>query len=89
MVNENIKNVIRQRMERTAEALRNNCMEAYVVADEKEAKAKVEELLFEGAAIGVGGGLLFTTPFARKYDVVVSPTVNNEGGCSVYFSMRF
>ena len=42
MVNENIKNVIRQRMERTAEALRNNCMEAYVVADEKEAKAKVE-----------------------------------------------
>ncbi len=55
MVNNNLKNVIRQRMERTAEALRNNCMDAYIVADEKEAKAKVEELLFENATIGVGG----------------------------------
>ncbi len=42
-----------------------------------------------GAAIGVGSGLLFTTPFARKHDVVVSPAVNNEGGCGVYFSMKF
>ena len=42
-----------------------------------------------GAAIGVSSGLLFTTPFARKHDVVVSPAVNNEGGCGVYFSMKF
>lgn len=55
MVNNSLKDVIRQRMERTAEALRNNCMEAYIVSDEKAAKAKVEELLFENATIGVGG----------------------------------
>lgn len=42
-----------------------------------------------GAAIGVGSGLLFTTPFAKKHDVTVSPIVNNEGGCGVYFSMKF
>ena len=42
-----------------------------------------------GAAIGVGSGLLFTTPFARKHDVILSPAVNNEGGFGVYFSMKF
>ena len=42
-----------------------------------------------GAAIGVGSGFLFTTPFAKKHDMVVSPTVNCEGNCGVYFSMKF
>lgn len=39
-----------------------------------------------GAAIGVGSGFLFTTPFAKKHDIVLSPTLT-EGGCGVYFSM--
>ena len=42
-----------------------------------------------GAAIGVGSGFLFTTPFAKKHDMVVSPTVNHEGNCGIYFSMKF
>lgn len=42
-----------------------------------------------GAAIGTGSGLLLTTPFAREHDVVIAPTVNCEGGCGVYFSMKF
>lgn len=42
-----------------------------------------------GAAIGTASGLLFTTPFAKKHDVVLSPTVNSEGNCGIYFSMKF
>ena len=42
-----------------------------------------------GAAIGVGSGFLFTTPFAKKHDVVLAPTVNHEGNCGIYFSMKF
>ncbi len=42
-----------------------------------------------GAAIGVGSGLLFTTPFAREHDMVVSPTVTPDGSCGVYMSMKF
>lgn len=42
-----------------------------------------------GAAIGVGSGLLFTTPFAREHDLVVSPTVTSDGSCGVYMSMKF
>lgn len=40
-----------------------------------------------GAAIGVGSGLLFTTPFAKKHDATLMPTVMPDGGCGVYFSM--
>ncbi|MBQ8337174.1 MAG: phosphatase PAP2 family protein [Bacteroidaceae bacterium] len=40
-----------------------------------------------GAAIGVGSGLLFTTPFAKKHNVTLAPTITSEGGCGVYFSM--
>ena len=42
-----------------------------------------------GAAIGVGSGLLFTTPFAKEHDLVVSPAVTTEGTCGVYVSMKF
>lgn len=42
-----------------------------------------------GAAIGVGSGFLFTTPFAKKHDVVLTPVINHEGNCGVYFSMKF
>lgn len=42
-----------------------------------------------GAAIGVGSGLLFSTPFAKEHDIVVSPVVNHDGGCGVYMSMKF
>lgn len=40
-----------------------------------------------GAAIGVGSGLLFTTPFAKKHDVALTPTITPDGGCGIYFSM--
>ena len=40
-----------------------------------------------GAAISVGGGFLFTTPFAKKHNVQFAPVVTAEGGCGVYFSM--
>lgn len=42
-----------------------------------------------GAAIGAGSGFLFTTPFAKKHDVVLTPVINHEGNCGVYFSMKF
>ena len=40
-----------------------------------------------GAAIGVGSGMLFTTPFAKKHDATLMPTITADGGCGVYFSM--
>ena len=40
-----------------------------------------------GAAIGVGSGLLFTTPFAKKHNAMLMPTITADGGCGVYFSM--
>ena len=42
-----------------------------------------------GAAIGVGSGLLFTTPFAKEHDVVVSPALGTDGGYGVYLSFKF
>ena len=42
-----------------------------------------------GAAIGVGSGLLFTTPYAKKHGLVVTPTVTSGGGCGIYMSMKF
>lgn len=42
-----------------------------------------------GAAIGVVSGFLFTRPFAKKHELVVSPTVTAEGNCGIYMSMRF
>ena len=40
-----------------------------------------------GAAISVGSGFLFTTPFAKKHNVQLAPVITGEGGCGVYFSM--
>lgn len=45
--------------------------------------------VFAGAAIGVGSGLLFTTPFAKEHDVVVSPALDTDGGYGVYLSFKF
>lgn len=42
-----------------------------------------------GAAIGAGSSLLFTTPFAKKHNLVLSPTVTGEGRCGIYMSMSF
>ena len=42
-----------------------------------------------GAAIGTGSALLFTTPFAKEHNLVLSPTVTAEGGCGFYLSMCF
>lgn len=39
-----------------------------------------------GAAIGVGSGLLFTTPYAKKHNMTLVPTLT-DGGCGVHFSM--
>lgn len=40
-----------------------------------------------GAAIGVGSGLLFTTPYAKEHGMVLAPTATPNGGCGLYFSM--
>ncbi len=45
--------------------------------------------VFAGAAIGTGSAFLLTTPFAKEHELVVSPTVNSEGGCGIYVSMKF
>lgn len=42
-----------------------------------------------GAAIGIGSGFLFTTSFAKEHDVVLAPTVNHEGNCGIFFSMKW
>ncbi len=47
--------VFEQCIERTAEALRKNCMEAYVVPDKAAAYEQVKALLSPGNSIGVGG----------------------------------
>lgn len=41
-----------------------------------------------GAAIGVGSGLLFTTKYAKKHDIALSPVVGSDGSCGIYFSMK-
>lgn len=41
-----------------------------------------------GAAIGMGSSYLFTRPFARKHQLVISP-VAGDGHCGLYASMRF
>lgn len=39
-----------------------------------------------GAAIGVGSGLLFTTPYAKKHNMTLVPTLT-DSGCGIHFSM--
>lgn len=39
-----------------------------------------------GAAIGVGSGFLFTTPYAKKHNMTLVPTLT-DGGCGIHFSM--
>ncbi len=42
-----------------------------------------------GAAIGVGSGFLFTTPFAKKHNVQLAPIVTTQGTCGIFFSMKW
>ena len=55
IVDENVKGVIMKRLEKVAEALRKNNMEAYVVNDSREAVKTVESILEEGETITCGG----------------------------------
>lgn len=41
-----------------------------------------------GAAIGVGSSYIFTQPFAKKHQLVISP-VASDGHCGLYASMKF
>ncbi len=50
-----VKEVIKKRLEKTAEALRRNNMEAYVTENSAEAVEKVRELLHKGDSISCGG----------------------------------
>ncbi len=52
---EQVKKVNKMRLERTAQALRANNMQAFVVDDCEQARNIVCELLFEGATIANGG----------------------------------
>ena len=54
-MNENVMGVIMKRLEKTAQALQNNNMEAFVVKDCREAVSKVESILKEGETISCGG----------------------------------
>ena len=47
--------VIEQRLERTAQALRENNFEVFIAEDRKAAKEQVKALLSDGDTIGVGG----------------------------------
>ena len=40
-----------------------------------------------GAAIGLGSGMLFTTPYAKEHNIVLAPSVTPDGHCGIYFSM--
>ena len=42
-----------------------------------------------GAAIGTAGGLLLTTPFARRHNLSFSPSVSPEGHPLIYLSLNF
>ena len=65
------------------------CASGYVAWGRVYAKRHDVWDVLAGAAIGVGSGLLFTTPFAKEHDLVVSPTVTPDGSCGVYMSMKF
>ena len=54
-MNEYLANTIRQRMERTAEALKKNRMEAYLVKDRTEVVPLIRSLLHPGDTVAVGG----------------------------------
>ncbi|MBQ9375358.1 MAG: lactate utilization protein [Ruminococcus sp.] len=54
-MNENVKKTLMMRMERTAENLRKNRMEAYIAENSAEAVKIVEGILKEGESISCGG----------------------------------
>lgn len=66
-----VEKVIEMRMEKTAEALRKNSMEAYVVSDKKEAAEKVMSLIPKGAVIASGGSM--TLKECGIIDMIKSP----------------
>ena len=56
-MDEHKKTIIQKRMERTAEALKANGMEAVCVASKKEALEQVAQYLPEGALVACGGSM--------------------------------
>ena len=54
-MNEALQTVIQKRMERTAQALRGNNMDAYCVATAAEVPALAASLMHEGETVAVGG----------------------------------
>lgn len=51
----NVKIIIKKRLERTAEALRKNNMAAYVCDTKEDALKLVEQLMPQGSSVGCGG----------------------------------
>lgn len=45
--------------------------------------------VLSGAAIGIGSSYLFTKPFARKHNLVISPAVFGEEHWGIYASITF
>lgn len=61
-MDENIKWVMDERLNRTIENLKKNNMDAFVVKDEKELIEKIGEIAKQGETVGVGGSMtLFET----------------------------
>lgn len=56
-MNENVRSIISKRLERTAESLRKNNMEAYIAEDCAEAVRIAESLMNEGDTITCGGSV--------------------------------
>lgn len=42
-----------------------------------------------GAAIGIGSSYIFTRPFAKKYNLTISPAILNNEHWGIYVSMTF
>lgn len=42
-----------------------------------------------GAAIGIGSSYIFTTPFAKKHNLAISPIIFNNEQLGIYASMTF
>ena len=56
-MNVDTESVVYSRLEKTANALRANNMEVFIVENRQKAMEKTEELLSEGDRIGLGGSV--------------------------------
>lgn len=74
MADSNVMAVIEKRLNKTAEALRANNMEAYVVDTKEDAAKKVMELIPEGSTVANGGSVSVTE--CGIYDIIKSGNYN-------------